>query len=39
MKRILLMLFLVCSPLIAQEAKVDSLVVKRCQIFQGKMFR
>jgi quercetin dioxygenase-like cupin family protein len=36
MKKILLMLFLVCSPLIAQEAQVTSLMVKPLPDFPGK---
>ena len=36
MKRILFMLFLICSPLIAQEAKVDSLMVKPLPDYPGK---
>ena len=36
MKKILLTLFLVCSPLLAQDAKVDSLMVKPLPDFPGK---
>ena len=36
MKKILLILFLVCSPLIAQDAKVASLMVKPLPDFPGK---
>jgi len=36
MKKILLIMFLVCSPLIAQEAKVTSLIVKPLPDFPGK---
>ena len=36
MKKILLILFMVCSPLIAQEAKVTTLMVKPLPDFPGK---
>ena len=36
MKKILLILFLVCSPLIAQDAKVTPLMSKDLQDFPGK---
>jgi quercetin dioxygenase-like cupin family protein len=36
MKKILLILFLVCSPLIAQDAKITSLMVKPLPDFPGK---
>src|SRR6516165_7392283 len=36
MKKILLIVFLVCSPLIAQDAKVNPLVVKPLPDFPGK---
>jgi len=36
MKKILLILFLLCSPLIAQDAKVDSLMSKPLTDIQGK---
>lgn len=36
MKKLLLILFLVCSPLIAQDAKVTSLMVKPLPDFPGK---
>ncbi len=36
MKKTLLILFLVCSPLMAQDAKVASLVVRRLPDFPGK---
>ena len=36
MKKILLILFLLCSPLIAQDAKVNSLMVKPLPDFPGK---
>ncbi len=39
MKKLLLILSLVCSPLVAQEAKVTPLMEKPLQGFQEKKFR
>lgn len=39
MKNVLLVLFLACTPLVAQSAKVNSLMVKPLQAYSGKVIQ